>query len=77
MPAAKSRYAFPLASYRRQPSPLTNTMFSARAYVCRTYLRAAVPQHSALYGAAGCGGGDVTSCYQAGPWPGNWGDGGL
>ena len=39
MPAAKSRYAFPRASYSRQPSPLTKTRLSGRAYVCRMYLQ--------------------------------------
>ena len=38
MPAAKSRYSFPCASYSLQPSPLVSTMLG-REYVCNTYLK--------------------------------------
>lgn len=45
MPAAKSRYSFPCASYSLQPWPLVSTMLG-REYVCSTYLQRAVHSHT-------------------------------
>ncbi len=39
IPAAKSRYSLPVASYIRAPSPRVNTMLG-RTYVCMMYLSA-------------------------------------